>query len=289
VARDGWGNPIQQSDAAGNKINLAYDSMGRLQGKTNPFPPNGSPGPTTSYQYNPLGRVTRITLPDNNALQATYGGGIVTLTDEAGRQTRRQLDGLGRLVTVMEQDPAVGGAPSIATNFTYDYLDHLTQVNQGGQTRAWKYDAAGRTLYERIPEQSATINDGTGTMWTCAYTYTNFDALATKTDARGAVITYAHDTMNRLTSVSYDTSHAAGVASTPNVIYNYDTSNTSTTKGLLLSVTAGTFQETYGYDSLNRPSSVTDVIDSKSYVKSYQYNQAGQPTKLTYPPSESYR
>jgi RHS repeat-associated protein len=51
----------------------------------------------------------------------------------------------------------------------------------------------------------------------------------------------------------------------------------------LLSVTAGTFQESYGFDSFNRVSSVTDLIDGKSYVKSYQLNTAGQITQLTYP------
>jgi YD repeat-containing protein len=283
VTKDGWGNPIQQSDPAGNKINLAYDNMGRLHGRSNPFPPNGSPGPTTTYQYDTLGRVTKVTLTDSNTLQTAYSGSTVTLTDQVGRQTQRQMDGLGRLVTVLEQDPAVGGAPSLATNYTYDYLNDLTGVNQGGQTRAWKYDAAKRRLYERIPEQSATINDGTGTMWSCAYTYTNFDAVATKIDARGVVVTNGYDTMNRLTSVSYDVSRAPGVPNTPSTIYNYDTSTTSTTKGLLLSVTVGTFQENYSYDTINRVSSVTDIIDGKSYTKSYQYNTGGQLTQLTYP------
>jgi RHS repeat-associated protein len=283
VTKDGWGNAIQQSDPAGNKINSNYDNMGRLQNRTNPFPANGAPGPATSYQYDTLGRITKVTLPDNNTLQTAYSGSTVTLTDQVGRQTQRQVDGLGRLVMVLEQDPAAGGAPSVATNYTYDYLDKLIQVNQGGQIRAWKYDAAGRMLYERIPEQSSTINDGTGTMWSCAYTYTNFDAIATKIDPRGVVITYGFDTLNRVTSVSYDTSHAPGVTTTPNVTYTYDTSTTSTTKGLLLSVTTGAFQESYSYDGVNRPSLVTDVIDGKSYVKTYQYNSAGQVTQLTYP------
>jgi YD repeat-containing protein len=281
--KDGWGNTVQQSDPAGNKVNLSYDNMGQLQSKTNPFPQNGTPGPATAFQCDTLGRVTRVTLPDGSTVQTAYNGSMVTATDEVGRQTSRQADGLGRLVTVLEQDPAVGGAPSVATNYTYDYLDRLTQVNQGGQIRAWKYDDAGRMLYERIPEQSATINDGTGTTWSCAYTHTNFDAIATKTDARGVVISYGFDTLNRLTSVSYDTSHAPGVASTPSVTFNYDISSASTTKGLLLSATAGTFQESYSYDSVNRPSSVTDVIDGKSYVRSYQYNSAGQTTQITYP------
>ncbi|MGH9824649.1 MAG: RHS repeat-associated core domain-containing protein, partial [Blastocatellia bacterium] len=66
--------------------------------------------------------------------------------------------------------------------------------------------------------------------------------------------------------------------------YNYDNSTTSTTKGLLLSVSVGSFySESYSYDSLNRPASVTDTLDSRAYTMHFQYNQANQPTQLTYP------
>jgi len=56
-------------------------------------------------------------------------------------------------------------------NHTYSMLDRLTQVNQGGQLRSFKYDALGRLLFERIPEQSATIDDGTGTFWSSKYAF----------------------------------------------------------------------------------------------------------------------
>ena len=69
---------------------------------------------------------------------------------------------------------------SQATSYAYNYLDKLTEVNQGGQYRNYKFDAIGRLLFEKIPEQSATINDGTGTYWTCKYTYTTFNAVNTK-------------------------------------------------------------------------------------------------------------
>jgi YD repeat-containing protein len=57
VTKDGWGNTVRQFDPYGNQINLAYDSMGRLQSKTNPFPTNGTPAPATTYQYDTLGSI----------------------------------------------------------------------------------------------------------------------------------------------------------------------------------------------------------------------------------------
>ena len=280
---DGWGNVNKTVDAAGNQVFYGYDSVGRLQLKSNPVAPGGGIGPSTTHSYDGLDRQIRIRLPDSQTVQTSYSGSTVTETDEVGRKEQSQVDGLGRLVSVTEQDPSSGNLTQ-TTTYSYNYLDKLTQVNQGGQTRAFAYDALGRETYERIPEQTAAINDGTGTMWTCKYTYTDFGAIATKTDARGVVVTYGYDSMNRLVSRSYHVSHATGVAATPAVAYNYDNSSNSSTKGLLLSVTAGSFYtETYGYDGFNRPSLVTDTIDGDNYVTRFQYNQAGQVTQLTYP------
>jgi len=68
------------------------------------------------------------------------------------------------------------------TTYSYSLLDNLTQVNQGGQYRSYKYDSMGRLLYEKIPEQTPTINDGTGTYWTSAYGYSEFSSVKKKTD-----------------------------------------------------------------------------------------------------------
>jgi len=58
-----------------------------------------------------------------------------------------------------------------------------------------------------------------------------------------------YDNLNRLTSISYNTSGATGVAATNNVAYTYDTSQTSATNGLLLSITMtgpmATYTETF--------------------------------------------
>jgi YD repeat-containing protein len=184
---DGWGRTVGYVDQGGGQVFATYDSFSRLVSKTNPLPSGSSSGPTTTYQFDPLGRLVSTTLPDGSTTSTTYSGSTVTVTDQVGRKTQRQFDGLGRLVAVTEQDPASGSLTQ-TTNYSYDPLDNLTQVNQGGQIRSWKYDAMGRMLYENIPEQTATINDGTGTMWTCKWVYNDFGLVTSKTDARGVVI-----------------------------------------------------------------------------------------------------
>jgi YD repeat-containing protein len=215
-------------------------------------------------------------LPDNNTVQETYNGSIVTTTDQVNRKIQRQTDGLGRLVTVNEQDAT--GALTQSTTHSYDYLDGLTLVNQGNQTRSFKYDALKRLLYERIPEQSATINDGTGTFWSSKYTYTDFSKVATRTDARGVVTSYSYDTLNRLTSVSYNTAGAPGVAATSTVMYTYGSGTQLKSVGA-----CNEFYESYGYDQYNRVSSVDRFIQGLRYGSSYQYNQINQRTQATEP------
>jgi RHS repeat-associated protein len=283
---DGWGQLIQSVDAHGAQTNYTYNNMGRTITRSNPFPQGGTPGPVSSYQYDLLGRNTLVTLPGGNSLQTTYSSSVVTMTDQVNRKMKRETDGLGRLIKVTEQDPA--GALTQVTNYTYDAADRLILVSQGNQTRAFKYDSLGRLLYERMSEQSATINDGTGTFWSAKYTYNAF-AVATKTDARGVVTTYGYDALNRLALITYNTSQAPGVAATNNVTYTYDNSQASNTKGLLLSITMTgplpTYTETTAYDSFKRVSSRTRIIDGLSYTTSYQYNTANQITQITYPAS----
>jgi YD repeat-containing protein len=78
------------------------------------------------------------------------------------------------------------------------------------------------------------------------YTYTEFDAVATRMDARGAVTNYTYDDLHRLTQMSYNL--PPGVAATPTVTYNYDNNQSSATNGLLLSVAVGSgYSESYTY------------------------------------------
>jgi YD repeat-containing protein len=125
-------------------------------------------------------------------------------------------------------------------------------------------------------------------LWTSKFTYTAFNQVATRKDARGVVTSFGYDVMNRLTTMGYDVSQAPGVASTPSVNYNYDNSSTGTTKGLLLSITMTSggstiYTESFSYDLLDRLQQRSWTRDGRTYTIGYEYNTAGQLTKLTYP------
>ncbi len=160
----------------------------------------------------------------------------------------------------------------LVTLYSYDPLDNLTLVQQGVQQRRFIYDGLGRLTGQTTPE-GGTVN----------FTYTDFSAVATRTDARGVITSYAYDGLNRLTQVSYNVG-ASGVPATPGVTFSYDAGGAAANAlGRLTSMTDGVGGEGYQYDALGRVTALTKTISGASYPLSYQYNLASALTSITYP------
>jgi RHS repeat-associated protein len=283
---DGSGRVIRTGTGEGDVPNsyditaTVYDGWGRVTKRSNPYPGDASGNPQagaaqfwTINTYDELSRVSRVTLPDTQFIQTDYAGATATrgatttTTDTVGRARKREVDGLGRLVKVIEQNPANGNL-EWETVYNYDALGNLIQTNQGGQLRTFKYDAKSRLTSEKTPEAG-----------TIAYTYTDFDALETRTDDRGVITTYQYGPLNLLTGVSYN--NVTGVEPTAPVIITYKSSSKG--KGQIETVADGAGSESYGYDDLGRLQSSVRVIDGISYERRYEYNAAGQMTLMTYP------
>jgi RHS repeat-associated protein len=293
---DGAGRVIRAGTGVGSAPDnydmtaTIYDRWGRVLKQSNPYAgdANGKPqeGVTqywTVTTYDELSRVKKVTLPDSDLLSdphffqmeykgatATSGATVVT-TDTVGRKREIEVDGLGRLVKVKEQNPANGNLEWV-TSHSYDVLDNLIQTNQGGQLRTFEYDDRSRLISETTPEAGQIT-----------YEYTDFDAVSRRRDARGVITTYTYGELNLLTDVSYDRSQAPGVAPTAAVSISYK--EDSPGKGQVDSVTDGTGGdgESYTYDSFGRLQSCTRVIDGINYPKQYEYNEANQMTLMIYP------
>jgi RHS repeat-associated protein len=262
-----------------------YDSMGRVKPSYNPYrTTSAETDGYTDTAYDALGRVTTITTSDTAVVATKYSGNTTTVTDQAGKKRRSITDGLGRLIRVDEPDlngnldnAANPPQPLQPTNYSYDALGNLIQVNQGGQQRSFTYDSLSRLKTAKNPEQvNASVQVAT------TYDYDDASNLMSKTGPNsGASVSFAYDGLNR---VKTKTLSIGGVWD-----YTYDTATISNAKGRLVSVVlhGGTDGYYYdAYDAMGRVTAsrqVTTLGSANSYTMSYQYDLAGNMTRQIYP------
>jgi hypothetical protein len=132
---DGLGRTVHtqlQSDPAGTVFaDTTYDGLGRVASVSNPYRATSeSTYGITSYLYDAIGRMTQQTNPDNSNQKWNYNSNTVNFTDEVGHNWQRTTDALGRLTKVLEPD--ANNNPTLETDYQYDALANLTQVDQWG-------------------------------------------------------------------------------------------------------------------------------------------------------------
>ncbi|HEX9928866.1 MAG TPA: hypothetical protein VGB02_10050, partial [Pyrinomonadaceae bacterium] len=212
---DGLGRTFEtrsyETSSAYIKQTQTFDALGRVKRAYNPHRTTSDStygwGEST---YDALGRVTNVTTSDNAVVTTAYSGNSVTVTDQASKVRRSISDALGRLEKLDEPDAngnlGTIGSPSQRTEYTYDVLNNLTQVQQGSQTRTFAYDALSRL--------SSAANPESGTVY---YGYDANGNLTSKYNARAITTTIAYDALNRPTSKTYNDS-----PQTAGVYYYYD-------------------------------------------------------------------
>lgn len=245
-----------------------YDSLGRVWRTSNSYraaslsDPVNPLGLWTTTQYDSLGRALSITTPDGASIISSYAGNELTVTDQAGNTKRNVTDAFGRLVRVTEDPNGLG----YQTNYTYDALDNLTTVVQGGQTRSYAYDSLSRLTSITNPENG-----------TISYQYDANGNLLQRTDARGIVTTNVYDALNRVKSRSYSDG-------TPSESYAYDTVGVANSKGKLVLASSSVSSTCYDeFDSMGRLKRLRQVTDGYTYSMSYEYDLAGNMVSQTYP------
>jgi len=241
TAYDGLARVVQTqltSDPQGTDlVNTTYDPLGRVASVSNPYRSTSDPTyGVTTYNYDALGRKTQITDTDGSVASTSYSGNCTTVTDEAGKNRESCTDGLGRMMQVIENPGGLG----YVTNYTYDPLDDLTAVVQGGsRNRSFTYDSLKRMTQSVNPE-SGTIK----------YSYDANGNVSSKTDNRGITTTYSYDALNRVTGMTYSNGD-------PPVSYTYDQSSANgltITNGIgqRTSMTDAAGSEAWSYDSMGR-------------------------------------
>ncbi|HET6976395.1 MAG TPA: RHS repeat-associated core domain-containing protein [Pyrinomonadaceae bacterium] len=282
-------------------VTTQYDALGRPYKKSNPFRPLQGESEiwTTSLFEDALGRLTKVTTPDNAVVTTSYSGNATTVTDQSGRQRKSVVDALGRLKNIYEAPD--DSNYNYLTTYGYDVLDNLIAVSQGSQTRNFNYDSLSRLI--------SVFNPETGTI---SYQYDASGNLLVKTDARGVSGHFDYDALSRLkrrwyngsantsNTVNNNPQLPTSVGQTDEVNFYYDsqalpyepqTFIRGASIGHLVAVTYGGVTSTtgdyYGYDEIGRKKQKFQRLGAIDYKLSTSYNAAGLPTSLVYPSGHS--
>lgn len=165
-------------------------------------------------------------------------------------------------------------AHPFATFYSYDVMNNLVQVNQGAQQRNYSYSGLGRLTSAQTPESGLVSYSYQNGGAACS---SNLQNVCQRADTRNVVTTYAYDTLNRLTGLSYSDG-------TTSVTYTYDAGGAPAfALGRLTSMTDGTGSQTYTYDQFGRVRTVAKVIGGTAYNLGYTYDYIGDLRSLTYP------
>src|SRR5262249_10117078 len=140
------------SDPAGTTTTDAtYNSNGLLASISNPHRSGSNPTDgITQATYDALNRITVLTRPDANTVQASFSNNCYTVTDEAAKQRKNCMDALGRITSTFEPDST--NALNWETDNTYDVFNNPLAITQkGGSTdslqwrvRSFVYDGLAR-------------------------------------------------------------------------------------------------------------------------------------------------
>jgi YD repeat-containing protein len=329
---DGLGRTVQSELTSAPEViahtDTTYDGLGRIASVSNPYFSSADPTfGVTSYTRDALGRITISSEPGNVNRQWCYDGVKTTgqtncaanagyhksdtwtdYYDENGSLHQQINDALRREVAVMEPGPA-SEAVTLETDYQYDPLNNLTQVDQWGGAYGGSGDHQRTFTYDGLSRLLTATNPETGTV---TYSYTNASGqmcsgvpsdVCSKTDARGIVTSYEYDALGRLLAKRYTGDQAATASS----CYQYDTTAVAAAGANLIgrltnewtqSASAGacptslpssgvlTRSSILAYDAMGRVSNeqqctLTNCSSGTPYAITHDYDLAGNPTMYT--------
>jgi YD repeat-containing protein len=255
------GQPLTIVDPNGLTTNVTYDARLRLTSR------NVS-GEITTYGYDGVGQLLRVTLPDGSFLAYGYDTAhrLTGIADSAGNSITYTLDAMGN--RTHEQVFDQGGSLAQTRSRVFDALNRLAQdIGAQSQTTQYAYDNQGNVTGVTDPLGHATSN-----------AYDALNRLVQVTDPNQGLTQYAYNGIDQLVAVSdprnLTTSYNYDGLSNLNAQASPDTGNTTNTydtAGNLLTQTDAKGQTTrYAYDPLNR---VTSIVFADGSTQNYGYDQ----------------
>jgi RHS repeat-associated protein len=303
---DSFGRPSQDTiSAPEGEISSEitnYDNDGRVHCATTGHL-SGTTSPTdgtTCNAYDILGRVTQVTMPDNNTVKNSYVGNTTTVSDEMSHLKQYSYDAFGRLISVLE--PNASNVLTYETDYQYNGFDKLTRVDQwggpkntgGDRVRLFGYDSLGRLIGQNVPENASSAGPqltctGLSGKWTNCYQYDANGNQTSAKDNRSITITSTYDALNRIllsqpsdgtwvSAYGYDGKDAYGNVISPAITYGLGRLTHTTNEVNTAS--------RYYYDIMGRlqqQTSCNPIGCGYAIQMAATYDLAGNMTSLTYP------
>jgi YD repeat-containing protein len=131
TAYNAHGQPLTIVDPNGITTTLTYDARLRLRSRS-------VGGEVTNYDYDPVGDLTKITLPDSSSLSYTYDVAhrLTGITDSLANAVLYTLDAMGNRTREEVRDPA--NALAQTRSRVYNNLNQLIQ-EIGAQNQTTQY------------------------------------------------------------------------------------------------------------------------------------------------------
>ncbi|MHB8840755.1 MAG: DUF6531 domain-containing protein [Candidatus Aquicultor sp.] len=280
-------NILWSEDANGARTTYAYDPTGKfLTSIANPvqsmqftYYDDGliheliSANATTTYEYNAVGNLTKVTDSLNQPTSFGYdnAGRMTSATDANDHKVRFTYDNMGNMLAIKDTLSLVYPSERHQVDFTYD-----DNGNQASFT-----DANGNTsqfMYDDMDNLTGVVDalDNTTT-----YTYNPNYMLSTTTDAKGNTTTYDYwpnnllkstkDALNNLAQYFYD-----GVGNLTKVIYpnGNETYCEYAADNMPTRITYKNEPTSYVFE-YNPTHTLKGVTDDQGRVFSYGYNEVG--------------
>ena len=251
-----------------------YDAVGR------PIWSRNADGLVISNTYDSAGLLLKSYLPDGTYMENVYSNTfLVEQKDRAGRATRYQHDGLGRITNVTDN-------ASNTVSYAYDISGSMTNlIDRAGNSTRWMYDQEER-LTRKTYDDSSFIS----------YGYNAAGLLVTRTNARSQITHYDYDKTSRRIQTDYETdtdiitqydalgritnvtdtagqtaytyspgrsllTQVDGPLANDTLVYSYDSASR------LTNMAWGVYTAGYSYDDLNR---IATVMGSEG-MSTYEY------------------
>jgi RHS repeat-associated protein len=188
ITVDGYGQPLQITDAVGRTTTVTYVVLAQPSTITH------QDGSVDSLLYNDDGQLARVSKAGVSTLVASYGAfGQVASVRQGSRVVSVTLGIRGRSDAVVVYDLAQGYGTGSRTTYTYDARGRmLTEKDPGGHSTTYTYDVRTANVNQRTAPGNR--------VWSTA-----FDAIGRDSVSRAptrAPTTTLYDQMNRVVRIS---------------------------------------------------------------------------------------